>query len=148
MKFLKNASSNFWLNAVAIVFTLVGTILLISTSATPGYSIPSSGLGIAFAVLAIIFAGGSIALARKFGETHPIPSVLGLAALIFNVIAIAVIILGRANLAASLLTFDSYNSIGWSVFAVSISALIFFLLADIALIVGAFLSRKSDKHAE
>lgn len=148
MKFLKSAGVNFWLGAVAALFTLIATILLIVTCSTPGYSVSSSGLGITFAVLAIILAAAAVFTALKLGDAHPVPSVLGLAALVFNVVAIAVIILGRANLAASLFTFDSHNAIGWSVLGVSIASLVLFLLADIALIVGAFFSKKQTVKAE
>lgn len=142
MKLLKTAGLNFWFNATATVLTFVATILMIVTNSTQGYALQSAPLGIAFAVLAVLFACGATVLVLKFADTHFIPSLVGLAALVFNVVAIAVMILGRANLVASLFTFDAYNNIGWKVFNVSITSLVFFLLAELVLIVGSFLSRK------
>ena len=145
MKFLKSVGMNFWFNASATLFALLGAILLMVTNGTPGYALGMAGAGIAFAILAVLASAGSVALLRKFGATHPATSVTGIAAVVFNVVAISVLILGRANLAASLFTFDAYNNIGWGVFSVSVASMVFFVLSALGLIVGAFFDDKKAK---
>lgn len=145
MNVLKNAGINFWLNASSVLLTLIGTILLIVTNSTAGYELSQFGLGITFAVLSLVFACGAAYLVTKMDATHPIPSVLGLAVLVSEVIVIATLILGRANLAASLFTFDEHNIIGWGVFRVSVTAMVFFLLSSIIMIVGAFISKSTKE---
>lgn len=145
MKFVKSVGLNFWFNAAATLFALLGAILLMVTNGTPGYALEMAEIGIAFAILAVLAAAGGALLSKKFGAVHPVPSAVGIAAVVFNVVAVAVLILGRANLAASLFTFDAYNNIGWGVFSVSVASMVFFVLSSVALMVGAFFGDKKVK---
>ena len=145
MKFLKSVGINFWFSAAATLFALLGAILLMVTNGTPGYALGMAGAGIAFAILAVLASAGSAFLSEKFGATHFTTSVAGIAAVVFNVVAISVLILGRANLAASLFTFDAYNNIGWGVVSVSVASMVFFVLSALALMVGAFFGDKKVK---
>ena len=59
-------------------------------------------------------------------------------ALVLLMVAFGVLLGDRVGLAADLLTWDSHNALGWSVFYTSVAAMVFILLSALVLVVCAF----------
>lgn len=138
LDFLKKAGLTFYLNVAAGVLALIGWIIFLVTNGTAGYAVVGGATGITLGILAVLLIAAATYASIKFGAQHYITAALKLVALVFLMVAIGVLLGDRANLASGLFTWDSGNSLGWSVFSTSVTCGVFLLLSVIVLIVSAF----------
>lgn len=140
--FIKKAGVSFWLNIATGVLALVGAIILIVTNGTTGYALENAGLGITFAVISLVLVAVATFTSYKYGEHSIYTTVLKLIILGLISVEIAVLVSSRAELVTGLLSWDSHNALGWSVFNTSLAGIILLVLANIVLIVSGFLGAK------
>ncbi len=128
----------FWLSAVTIVLSLLGIIFISVSNGVQGYAITSLPVIITCAVFAMVCVAGGIYLSYRFGAHHWSVVAINLIALVLLAVCFANVISSRAVLASSQFSYDSVNTVGWTVLYESIAALAFFLIGDILLVVSAF----------
>ena len=147
LDFLKKAGVTFYLNVAAGLLALIGWIIYLVTNATAGYAIVGGGVGIALGLLAVLMIAGAAYTSIRFGAQHYITAAIKIAAMVFVMVTLGVLLLDRVGLASSLLTWDSHNALGWSVFNTSIVCAVFLLLSAITLIVCAFFKNEKAETA-
>ena len=139
---IKKAGINFWLVAVSAVLTLIGAICFIVTGAG-SYKIEMGGMGIAFAIIAVLALLGAVYLTISNGNSLII-AVLTLVALALSMVCVGLLILNRADLAAALFTWDPNNGPGWMSFIQSAISMGAFIISSIVLIVNAFIGKSEE----
>ena len=142
---MKNTGKSFVLHLAAAVLALAGMVIYFVTNSTPGYALISGTTGIIAGVAGVILSAVCALAVRKFGAQHFTAFILGLAALAGLMVAIGVLLSGRAELASALFTWNSGNTLGWRVFYTSVASGACLLVSVIVLIVAGF---AKDKAAE
>ena len=145
--FIKKAGLAFWLSIAAGMFAVIGAIIMIVTNMTAGYVIINGTMGIAMALIAVALIAAGCYATYKLGAENYITAAVRLVALVLLMVAFGVLLGDRVGLAADLLTWDSHNALGWSVFYTSVAAMVFILLSALVLVVCAFFKgNKSEKN--
>ena len=127
------------LGALACVLGIAGLItMVISSTMSSGNALYSLTLLVVLAVAGVVLAGLLFAGPQSWkGHAHlSLLSIVGAIAL-FTVV-MGNVISSRVMLVAGLFSYNSGNTAGWSVFYVTVASVICFLVAIVALIVGAF----------
>ena len=138
---LKKLSVPFFVEAVGTILALVALFIAIASNGIPGYAISDFGNAILFAVLGLALSGATIFVTLKFGNEHFITAIARIATIIFFAFAFAVIISDRV-LVASTFSWDKGNQAAVNAWNTGLTAVILFVVADIAYIVTAFLNDK------
>lgn len=144
-EFFKKQSVLFWITSFAALLNLIGFIISLAANNTQGYAYTSAGTIIAANIFAVIFFIAAATACVKFGNDHYVTAICGLAGVVLAVASGCMIIGERADLVAALTTYDSMNTIGWSVFYTSVVALAFDLVGALLAVAGAFFPAKAKK---
>ena len=129
----------FYLDAVGIVLAVAGLVVtVISSTMSADNALPSLPMYVAGIVAGIVLAALSVVFGGKKGDTSVV-SLLTCAAAVFLLAFVAISVIGsRVLLASGLLTWNASNTVGWSVFYVSVAATICLIVSALFLVVGAF----------
>ncbi len=138
--FMKKQASAFYLNAIAAVLGVVGTVsMVMSSTMNSAYALNSFTKTLLFAICGILLVGLAIYAPNRWGNHDYVSTLSVLGAIGLFSAVIGNVISERVMLISGLFSFNSGNTVGWSVFYVSVVCLASLLVAIILLIVGAFL---------
>lgn len=137
MEFLKKQKASFYLSVVAGIITIAGLIVFAIGNAVESYGmIGAPGVIVGLVVAILLIGVGSYGMG-KFGE-KPWVSACLFVALVLICLGMAFSLANRVSLAATLFTYDWSNTSGWAAFTTGMASMVIFLVAAIALTVGAF----------
>lgn len=137
--FMKKQSIAFYLNVIAIIFGVAGFIATIySNSVSSAYTYSNLATILVYAALGIVLAVGAIYAPNRWGNHDIVSTICVLGSIGFYAAVIGNIIMGRVLLISGLFSFNSENTVGWSVFYASIAAIVCMVVAILFLIVGSF----------
>ena len=134
---------------IAFIIAIVGCALLYKADSTVGYQMLDGETSKLCSVFVILLLCAGIISYLFLGEHFPVTVCLNLIALVLATVSVGLLVLNRAELAASLTSFDSQNQLGWSVLYASIAAGVVIVVDIVLIIVGAFFGggerkKKSD----
>lgn len=129
-----------YVNALAGILGAAGLVstILCSTKSN-AHALPTLTTLVAGAVVAIALILVALWAPTKKGNHDPICAVAVLAAIAIFSAIIGNIISERVILISGLFSYNSGNMIGWSVFYVSVAAMVCYVAAILLLIIGSFL---------
>lgn len=135
-----------YVNVLAAILGIAGLIstVLCSTKSS-AHALPTLTMLVVGSVAAILLIGVALWSPAKNGNHDPICAVAVLGAIAIFSVVIGNIISERVILISGLFSYNSGNMVGWSVFYVSVAAIVCYVAAVLLLIVGSFL--KSVKEA-
>ena len=126
----------------ACALALVTCVLLLITNAVPGYPIQNGAWIICFEAVAILTLVASFILSAK---NTLISDALLYVAFVSIGVSIAMMVSARVVLASGLFTWDPYNELGWRAYNTSVTSVVPNLIAELGLIVSAFMAGKEEK---
>lgn len=139
VEFMKKQRAGSYFNILAAIHGIVGIVAaVICSNMTVTYSLGNLGKVVFLAVCGSVLAVLAVALPNKFGNHDILGTVSVLAAIVLFTSAFGNVLAERILLIAGLFSYDSVNTVGWKVFYVTVVAIAAFLIADLALIIGAF----------
>ncbi len=128
-----------YLSLAALVFTIASLILILVSNGVAGHGFAKFGEVVALAIISPIAVLATGALSVKFGGHHFATVIAGGVAIILITATLGSIIFQRSAMIAAQFTYDKVNQIGWKALIPSLIAIGTSLIADVALITGAFL---------
>lgn len=138
-EFMKKQGVAFWFNAIAAIAGVVGLIAMnVSSTIDVAYAYHGFTKLICMGVGGIILAIVAIWAPNKFGNHDIISTIAVVGAVALDTSMIGGMITERILLIAGLFSYNSQNMVGWSVFYATVTAIVALLVANIALIIGAF----------
>lgn len=138
--FMKKQSIAFYLNVIAIIFGVVGFVATIySNSVSSAYTYSNLTTMLVYAAVGIVLTAGAIYAPNRWGNHDYVSTICVLGSIAFYAAVIGNIIMGRVLLISGLFSFNSENTVGWSVFYASMVAIVCMVLAILMLIIGSFL---------
>ena len=140
MTFLKKQGAAFYFNAVAVVLAVAGTIAMVmsSTYSEANALAALTRLVVQGILAAVLIVGGIWAANKGKDENGFIGLVATMAAIALIVATIGNVINSRILLISGLFSFNSQNMVGWHVFYVTVACLVCYIVAIVAMIIGAF----------
>ena len=136
---MRNFRIGSWLNLFATVAGIVGLIaLIVSNSISSAYALKNAGLVTVMGIGGILLALVAILSPMKFGNHDLISTVAVVGAIALFSAVIGSMILDRILMIAGLFSYNSQNMTGWSVFYAVVAGAVALVIANLALIVGAF----------
>lgn len=123
--------------AVAALFALAGTVLLIISNATPNQDMHYAGLIIAVSVIGVAALIGSTLLINRIGDGI-INSGICLLGMIGIAVGFCFLIANRVPLMVNLATWDGLNILGWTAFYTGAAAIVCDMIAMIILSISMF----------
>ena len=136
---MKNFRIGSWLNLFAAIAGIVGLIaLIVSNSISSAYALKNAGLVTVMAVGGILLALVAIWSPTKFGNHDFISTIAVVGAIALFSAVIGKMILDRILMIAGLFSYNSQNMTGWSVFYAVVTGAVALVIANVALIIGAF----------
>lgn len=143
---MKNFRIGSWLNLFAAVAGIVGLIaLIVSNSIFSAYALKSAGLVTVMAIGGILLALVAIWSPTKFGNHDFISTAAVVGAIALFSAVIGAMILERILMIAGLFSYNSQNMTGWSVFYAIVVCAVALVIANVALIIGAFTKSVKEK---
>lgn len=127
----------------ACALALVTCVLLLITNAVPGYPIQNGAWIICFEAVAILTLVASFILSVK---NTLISDALLYVTFVSIGVSIAMMVSARVVLASGLFTWDPYNELGWRAYNTSVTSVVLDLIAELGLIVSAFMAGKEEKN--
>ncbi len=126
-------------NTLAAILGIVGIVAaVICSNMTVTYSLGNLSKVVLMAVCGIVLAVLAVCLPNKFGNHDILGTLSVLGAIALFAFSFGNVLAERILLIAGLFSYDSVNTVGWQVFYVTVVAMAAFLVACIALIIGAF----------
>ncbi len=145
--FLKKLSVGSYLNCIAAIAGIVGLIAMIaSNGVSTAYALKGATGLILMGICGILLALVAIWSPTKFGNHDFISTIAIVAAIALFMAIIGTMILDRILMIAGLFSYNSQNMTGWSVFNATVTSAVAFVIACVALIIGAF-ARSVKKNA-
>ena len=136
---MKNFRIGSWLNLFAAIAGIVGLIaLIVSNSISFAYALKNAGLVTLMAIGGILLALVAIWSPTKFGNHDFISTIAVVGAIALFSAVIGKMILDRILMIAGLFSYNSQNMTGWSVFYAVVTGAVALVIANVALIIGAF----------
>lgn len=136
---MKNFRIGSWLNLFAAIAGIVGLIaLIVSNSISSAYALKNAGLVTLMAIGGILLALVAIWSPTKFGNHDFISTIAVVGAIALFSAVIGKMILDRILMIAGLFSYNSQNMTGWSVFYAVVTGAVALVIANVALIIGAF----------
>ncbi len=143
---MKNFRIGSWLNLFAAVAGIVGLVaLIVSNSISSAYALKSAGLVTVMAIGGILLALVAIWSPTKFGNHDFISTAAVVGAIALFSAVIGAMILERILMIAGLFSYNSQNMTGWSVFYAIVVCAVALVIANVALIIGAFTKSVKEK---
>lgn len=138
--FIKKQGSAFYFNIIAGILAIAGLVALFRCSTmTTAYALTAlTTLGIGV-VIGVLLIGIIIYAPNRWGNQDYLSTGSIVAAIALFTLIIGNVINDRVLLASGLFSFNSGNMVGWSVFYVTVVALVCLLACVFCLIIGAFL---------
>ncbi len=142
---MKKLTMSAKLNAVSAVLSLIGLILAYVTHAmSDGNRLQDPTTMVIVGIVGIVLSVVAIVLSKNDIVTLIAP----LGAIACNVAVINTIVADRILMIAGLFSYNSNDTVGWSVFYVVVASAVVLLIAAIATIVGCFLKPAKEVVAE
>lgn len=138
---LKKLTVPFFMQVAAFVLALVGIIVVAVSNGTENYSIPSANLVFLFGIMGLILSACTPLVSLKFGNDHILAFLVRALAMAFISVCLCIVITNRVEVAGTF-SFDRENTAAIFAFTSAMVAVGFLLVADIALIVSSFFSKK------
>lgn len=139
-EFIKKQSVGAYFNLIAAILGVVGIVAaVICSNMTVTYSLGNLGKIAIIGVCGIILAILAICLPNLFGNHDILGTCSVLGAIALFAAAFGNVLSERILLIAGLFSYDSVNTVGWQVFYVTVVAIAAFVIADLMLIIGAFM---------
>ena len=136
---MKNFRIGSWLNLFAAIAGIVGLIaLIVSNNISFAYALKNAGLVTLMAIGGILLALVAIWSPTKFGNHDFISTIAVVGAIALFSAVIGKMILDRILMIAGLFSYNSQNMTGWSVFYAVVTGAVALVIANVALIIGAF----------
>lgn len=144
---MKKLGLTFFLNAGAGLFALIAWILfMVSNGISADYVVNNGGTAITVGIISVLLIAAGTFASIKFGSQHFITAFLKLAGLACLMVMVAILLMDRAVLAASLFTFaGTGNATGWAAFYTAVVSIVLGLLAVFVLIATAFMNNKKKE---
>lgn len=137
---MKNFRIGSWLNLIAAVAGIVGLIaLIVSNNISSAYALKNAGAVIAMALGGILLTIVAVWSPTKFGNHDFISTIAVIGAIALFSAVIGYMILDRILMIAGLFSYNSQNMVGWSVFYAVITGAAALLIANLVLVIGAFI---------
>lgn len=138
--FVKKQGAAFYVNILAAILAIIGMVALVRCSTmTQIYglkSLPMLCLGVAAGIVLIIVA---IYAPNRFGNHDYVSTLSIIATVVLYTLIVGNIIYDRILLISGLFSYDAGNAVGWSVFYVTVVALVCLAASSLCLVVGAFM---------
>lgn len=138
LEFLRKQRVSFYLCVVAALLTLVGLIVFAVSNGVENYDMSGAAGIIVAQVAAMLLLGGAAFGMAKYGDKPWVSACMFVAVALLS-LSFAFALVNRVDLAASLFTYDWSNATGWQAFTTGIASMVIFLVAAVAVTVGAFL---------
>lgn len=136
---IKKLSFGSYLNLVAAIAGVVGLIaLIVSNGISSAYALKNAGTVTLMAVGGILLALTAIWAPTKLGNHDFVSTVAILGAIALFMAVVGTMILDRILMIAGLFSYNSQNQLGWNVFYAVVTGACAFVIACLALIIGAF----------
>ncbi len=130
----------FWANVLAVVLGAAGVIVMCySSSINESYKLASLTMLAAGGVVAVALALVATWTSTKADYDGILGFVATIAAIVLTTLVVGQFINSRIILVSGLMSWNANNLVGWNVFYVSIAGIVCYVLADVALVVAAFL---------
>lgn len=143
---MKNFRIGSWLNLFAAVAGIVGLVaVIVSNNISSAYALKNTGLVTVMAVCGILLALVAIWSPTKFGNHDFISTAAVIGAIALFSAVIGSMILERILMIAGLFSYNSQNMTGWSVFYAIVVCAVALVIANVALIIGAFTKSVKQK---
>lgn len=143
---MKNFRIGSWLNLFAAVAGIVGLVaVIVSNNISSAYALKNTGLVTVMAVGGILLALVAIWSPTKFGNHDFISTAAVIGAIALFSAVIGSMILERILMIAGLFSYNSQNMTGWSVFYAIVVCAVALVIANVALIIGAFTKSVKEK---
>lgn len=143
---MKNFRIGSWLNLFAAVAGIVGLVaVIVSNNISSAYALKNTGLVTVMAVGGILLALVAIWSPTKFGNHDFISTAAVIGAIALFSAVIGSMILERILMIAGLFSYNSQNMTGWSVFYAIVVCAVALVIANVALIIGAFTKSVKQK---
>ncbi len=144
--FLKKLSVGSYLNVIAAVAGIVGLIaMIVSNGVSSAYALKTAGMLTLMGVCGILLALVAVWSPTKFGNHDYISTVAVVAAVALFMAIVGTMILDRILMIAGLFSYNSQNMTGWSVFYAIVVCAVALVIANVALIIGAFTKSVKEK---
>lgn len=142
---LKKLSVGGYMNVLAAILGVVGTILTI-VSGTMSVDNPLSGLAliVVAGIVGVVLCLLATVAPTRFGNFDMVGSVSLVAAIALYCYAFGAAVGQRIMLIAGLFSYNSGNTVGWSVFYVSVGAWACLLVGALVLIISGFLKTAKE----
>lgn len=138
--FMKKQGVAFYFNVVSAVAGIVALIAMISSSTmSDAYKLNAFPMMVVGTIAGILLIGLGIFGANRNGNYEYISTASQIGAIVLFSAVIGGMILDRVLLISGLFSWNSGNTIGWSVFYASAVSLVAFLISIVLLIIGSFL---------
>lgn len=138
--FLKKQGTGFYLQILAAVAATAAIItMVISSSISTAEALNSLSVYLLEAVVGIALILVAIYSSNRFGNYDYISTIAMMGAVGFFSAVICGMILSRVLLISGLYSWNSMNTVGWSVFYVSVVSMVCYVVSIILLIISAFL---------
>ncbi len=144
MDFIKKITVGGYLYFASAIFGLIGLIIMIiSGTMSSANKLNSMGFMAVLAVIAIILPIAAIYL--NTAKMDFIGTIISMISAALYTVVIGNVISSRILLISGLFSWNSMDNVGWSVFYVSIAAIVFFILSILLLVAGNFAKTVKDK---
>lgn len=128
-----------WLNLIAAIAGVVGVIaLIVSNNVDSAYALKNFSIVLCMGLGGVLLALVAIWSPTKFGNHDFLSTFAVLAAIALFSAVIGSMILDRILMIAGLFSYNSQNMTGWRVFYGVVTGAVAFVVANLALIIGAF----------
>lgn len=134
---MKKLGIGSYLNVAAAVFGIAAVILAVVSNGFPDKELPSLVSCIIFGVIGIALCVAGIVMANK----DLIRTVCGLGAIASFMAILGNMVGDRVIMIAGLYSFSSGDTVGWTVFYITIAAAVCIVLSCVSLITSAFTNK-------
>lgn len=138
--FLKKQGSGFYFQVLAVIAAIAAMItMVISSNISTADALNSLSAYLLEATAGIALILVSLYSSNRFGNYDYISTIALMGAVAFFSTVICGMILSRVLLISGLFSWNSMNTVGWSVFYVSVASLVCYVVSIVLLIISAFL---------
>lgn len=134
---MKKLGIGSYLNVAAAVFGIAAIVLAVISNGFPDKALPSLVSCIIFGVIGIALCAAGIVMANK----DLIRTVCGLGAIASFMVVLNNMIGDRVIMIAGLFSFSSGDTVGWTVFYITVAAAVCIVLACASVIASAFTNK-------
>lgn len=134
---MKKLGIGSYLNVAAAVFGIAAVVLAVISNGFPDKALPSLVSCIVFGVIGVVLCVAGVVMANK----DLIRTVCGLGAIASFMAILGNMVGDRVIMIAGLYSFSSGDTVGWTVFYITIAAAVCIVLSCVSLIASAFTNK-------